>query len=598
MADAALAPLSRGSARLLRRFAVQERTPGFWIGLWTLAVVAELGALAPVLVGDQPVELIDVAFRLVGGSFAVCGLIAWHRRPDNRSGMLMTATGFAFFVSPLVNQLDAPLAKTVALWLPDLFILFFVPLLLSYRTGGRLRARIDRLLVGAILVELLVLTPLFLMFSEQEGNVFLVLAHPGLSAIADTAQRADFLAVTLVAAAVVALRWRTASRPGRRAMLPSLAGAACLLLLGALLVVDLVAGQRSQVLLWIAICSLVAVPVAFLVGLLRSRLARGGLAELFRELPTMRPAQLQDALAKVLGDPDLQIAYPRPDRSFVDAGGLPVTLPEPGEGRSVAAVQRAGEQVAALVYDRSLDDDPELVEAVGAAATIALENRQLHAEAQARLLELQASRERIIAAGDAERRRIERNLHDGAQQGLVTLALQLSLLQRQIRANPADAEQLASSASDELARSLAELRELARGIHPAALDQGLDVALEALAMRSAVPTTVTVEAGSLLPEPVAFATYFVVSEALTNAAKYAGATSASVRVIRPEHFVVVEVVDDGIGGADPRKGTGLRGLADRVESLGGRLVVSDAARGGTVVRADLPLLREGAADPA
>ncbi len=598
MADAALAPLSRGSARLVRRFAVQERSPAFWIGLWALAIGAELGALAPVLVGNQPVELIDVAFRLVGGSFAACGLIAWHRRPDNRSGMLMTATGFAFFVSPLVNQLDAPLAKTVALWLPDLFILFFVPLLLSYRTGGRLRARIDRLLVGAILVELLVFAPLFLMFSEQEGNVFLVLAHPGLSAIADTAQRADFLAVTLVAAAVVALRWRTASRPGRRAMLPSLAGAACLLLLSALLVVDLVAGQRSQVLLWIAICSLVAVPVAFLGGLLRSRLARGGLAELFRELPTMRPAQLQDALAKVLGDPDLQIAYPRPDRSFVDAGGLPVTLPEPGEGRSVAAVQRAGEQVAALVYDRSLDDDPELVEAVGAAATIALENRQLHAEAQARLVELQASRERIIAAGDAERRRIERNLHDGAQQGLVTLALQLSLLQRQIRANPADAEQLASSASDELARSLAELRELARGIHPAALDQGLDVALEALAMRSAVPTTVTVEAGPLLPESVAFATYFVVSEALTNAAKYAGATSASVRVTRPAHFVVVEIVDDGVGGADPRTGTGLRGLADRVESLGGRFGVSDAAHGGTVVRADLPLHRDGAADPA
>jgi signal transduction histidine kinase len=113
-----------------------------------------------------------------------------------------------------------------------------------------------------------------------------------------------------------------------------------------------------------------------------------------------------------------------------------------------------------------------------------------------------------------------------------------------------------------------------------------------------VPTTVTVEAGPLLPEPVAFATYFVVSEALTNAAKYAGATSASVRVTRPEHFVVVEIVDDGVGGADPRKGTGLRGLADRVESLGGRFIVSDAARGGTVVRADLPLHRDGAADPA
>ena len=247
----------------------------------------------------------------------------------------------------------------------------------------------------------------------------------------------------------------------------------------------------------------------------------------------MRPAELQDALAKVLGDPDLRIAYPRPDRTFVDAGGLPVVLPEPGEGRSVAVVEHAGEQVAALVYDHTLDDDPELVEAVGAAATIALENRQLHAEAQARLAELQASRERIIAAGDAERRRIERNLHDGAQQGLVTLALQLSLIQRRIREDPDGAEQLAGSASDELARSLAELRELARGIHPVALDQGLDTALEALVMRSAVPTTVTVAAGPPLPEPVAFAAYFVISEALTNVAKYARATSAVVRLTRP-----------------------------------------------------------------
>ena len=264
VADAALAPLSRGSARLVRRFAMPERTAGFWIGMWTLAVAAEFGALAPVLFRHQPVELIDVAFRLVGGSFTACGLIAWHRRPDNRSGMLMTATGFAFLVSPLVSQLDSPAATTIALWLPDLFMLFFVPLLLTYLTGGRLRSGIDRLLVGAIAVELLVLAPLFMMFSEQEGNLFLVLPHPGLAEIADTAQRADFLAVSLVAAAVVALRWRAASRPGRRAMLPSAAGAACLLLLAALLVVDLVAGERSQVLLWIAICSLVAVPLAFL----------------------------------------------------------------------------------------------------------------------------------------------------------------------------------------------------------------------------------------------------------------------------------------------------------------------------------------------
>ena len=147
-----------------------------------------------------------------------------------------------------------------------------------------------------------------------------------------------------------------------------------------------------------------------------------------------------------------------------------------------------------LIYDRSLDDDPELVEAVGGAAAIALENQQLHAEAETRLAEVRASRERVISAGDAERRRIERNLHDGAQQRLVTLALQLSLIGRRIRDDPSDAERLVTSASDELAQSLEELRELARGIHPAALDQGLDVALDALARRSEVPTTVSLRA--------------------------------------------------------------------------------------------------------
>jgi signal transduction histidine kinase len=299
---------------------------------------------------------------------------------------------------------------------------------------------------------------------------------------------------------VLAARWRAASGPGRRALLPGAAGAACLLIFAALLAVYLVTGERSQVLLWTAARSLVTVPAAFLAGLLRSRLARGGLADLFRGLRTIQPGDLQAALGRALGDPALVIAYPLPDRrSFVDADGRPVVLPAPDGGRSVATVERGGAQVAALVYDRSLDDDPELVEAVGAAATIALENRHLHAESETRLAELQASHGRIIAAADAERRRIERNLHDGAQQRLVTLALQLSLIQREIRHDPSEAEQLVTSASDELAQSLAELRELARGIHPAALDEGLEIALEALALRSAVPTTVSCEPGPGCP---------------------------------------------------------------------------------------------------
>jgi signal transduction histidine kinase len=266
-----------------------------------------------------------------------------------------------------------------------------------------------------------------------------------------------------------------------------------------------------------------------------------------------------------------------------------VVLPEPGGDRSVTRVERDGQQIAVLVYDRSLDDDPELVEAVGAAATIALENSHLHAQTEAHLEALSAARERIITAGDAERRRIERDLHDGAQQRLVTLALQLSLIRRRIRTDPADAEQLVAEANDELARSLAELRELARGIHPAALDHGLDVALDSLAMRSAVPTTVAVEPGPRLPEPVALAAYFVVSEALANTGKYAMASAAQVRVTRQDGHAVVEITDDGSGGADPALGTGLRGLADRVESLGGRFDVGGGPAGGTVVRAHLPI---------
>ncbi|WP_171058196.1 sensor histidine kinase [Modestobacter altitudinis] len=582
-------PLSHGSARLANRFATPVRRRTFWLGLWAAAAAAEFGALAPVLFRHVPFEPVDVVFRLVGGSFAACGLIAWHRRPDNHSGRLMTATGFALFVTPLFSQLGAPLARTVALWLPDLWVLFFVPLVLTLLTGGRLRTRSDRALVGVIVFELLVLAPLWLMFSPEQGNLFLVAPDERIAGVVDTAQRAVFVAVPVATAGVLAARWRAASAPGRRALLPGVAGAACLLLFALLVVVGLVTGERSQLLLWVAACSLVSVPAAFLWGLLRSRLARGGLADLFRGLRTMRPGDLQAALARALGDPALLIAYPRHgDLGYVDGDGASVVLPDADGERSFSRVERDGDVVAVLVYDSSLDDDPELVEAIGGAAALALENAQLHAEAQARLAELEASRERIIAAADGERRRIERNLHDGAQQRLVTLALQLSLIQRQIRRDPGDAELLLTSAGDELSRSLEELRELARGIHPAALDSGLEPALDALVLRSAVPTTLSVVPGDRLPEPVQFAAYLVASEALTNVAKYANATAVTVRVTRDDGGVVIEIADDGVGGADPTRGSGLRGLTDRVEALGGRLRLASPVDGGTVVTAELP----------
>ena len=218
--------------------------------------------------------------------------------------------------------------------------------------------------------------------------------------------------------------------------------------------------------------------------------------------------------------------------AYTDADGHPVSLPGDGDGRGFAPVEVDGREVAALVYDASLDDDPELVEAVCAAAAIALENEQLQAESEARLTELRASRQRVIAAGDAERRRLERNLHDGAQQQLLAVALQLRLIQSQIRQDPSAAEALVTNASDQLAESLRELRELARGMHPAVLEFGLASALDSLATRTTVPTAVSCEVAERLPQEVELALYFVACEALANVAKYARAQTASVRLYR------------------------------------------------------------------
>jgi signal transduction histidine kinase len=330
-------------------------------------------------------------------------------------------------------------------------------------------------------------------------------------------------------------------------------------------------------------------PLAFLFVLLRARLARTAVGDLLVRLRgNPPPAELRDALARALGDPSLALAYWLPQfESWADPEGRPVQLPDGDPKRAVTLVDRDGTAVAALVHDASLRDEPDLLDAVAAAAAIALENTRLNVELRARLEDLKGSRTRIVEAGDAERRRLERNLHDGAQQRLVAVALQLRLLQRRMRDDPA-AEAMVSTVSDELAQSLDELRELARGLHPAVLEHGLAAALNALATRSPVPTTVAYEANCRLPEPVELAAYFVASEALTNVAKYAGASTATVRVWRNDGQAAIEIADDGVGGADGSRGSGLRGLADRVEALEGSLRVYSPAGGGTVVTAEMP----------
>jgi signal transduction histidine kinase len=587
----AFATRSRGArgAQTVGRIGAPERGLAFWIALWALVIAAEFAALVPVIWPEEEhVETVQVIYRLIGGSFAVCGLIAWRRRPDSRSGLLMTAAGAGFFLSAIIGQFDPPLAQTASILVQELWAPFFVALVLTLLTGGRLEARVDWLLVGAFVLALWILQVVWLLFLEQDGNLLAAFPNAEIADAVDKGQRSLAGLACVAVAVVVAVRWRAASRPRRRALLPSIAGSAALLLFAALLTNDLVTGSRSQTVLWLAICSLVTVPAAFLIGLLRSRLARGGLADLFRDLKATRGVDLQEALAKTLGDPSLVVAYRLPGSlGYADAGGRPVLVPPVAADRSTAKVDSDGVELAALVYDSSLDDDPELIDAVRAAAGMALENERLQAEAQTRLVEVQASRERIVAASDAERRRLERNLHDGAQQRLVALSLQLRLLEGRVGDDPS-AQELISSASTQLAQSLEELRELARGIHPAVLNHGLEAALDSLAARSTVPTTVTYEGNGPLPEPVELAAYFVASEALANVAKYAQATSARVRFSHAGRSAVIEIADDGVGGADASGGSGLRGLADRVEALDGHLRVVSPPGAGTVVVAELP----------
>jgi signal transduction histidine kinase len=516
----------------------------------------------------------DVVFSLAAGSFAACGLVAWRRRPDNPSGKLMTGTGFAALIYPLLSQLDAPLTWTLAVLLNSAWTIGYVALLLSFMTGGRLVEPIDFLLVGLYTLTLLVAQFIWMLFVDFDGNLLLVHPDAQVADAIDDARLWLTAATTLAIVGVIAARWQAASRARRKALLPGVVGIVSgLLYIVQLLVVLLADEPFPELPFWLTSFALLLVPAAYLFGLLRSRLARGGLAELFLGLRTMRGAELQSALGRALGDPSAQVVH----------GGA-----APADGRSVTPIERDGEQVAALVYDASLDDDPELVEAVSAAAAIALENERLHEESQGRLAELRASRQRLVAAGDEERRRLERNLHDGAQQRLVAIALQLKLIRSRIRRDPAMAEQLADSAVAELALSLEELRELARGIHPAVLDNGLGPALQALASRSPVPVTVSYHAPERLPQPVELAAYFVASEALANVAKYARATAVDVRVASDGGAVTIAIADDGVGGASPDNGSGLRGLADRVEALGGQLRVASPPGAGTVVTADLP----------
>jgi signal transduction histidine kinase len=422
-----------------------------------------------------------------------------------------------------------------------------------------------------------------LLFEEpgEPRNLLIIEGDQPLSDALDAMQFGVAVVLVLVSWTIIARREKPRGDAWRPVLWTGgIAGAGFLLAKG----FD-AAGSPSDALDVLSQALVATVPFGFLAGLLRSRLAQGeAVAELIARVGAAPgEGQLRAALADALGDPSVALAYWLPESErYVDALGHPVTV----TGAGWTEVEVGGRRVAAIAHDPALDEEPQLVRAAGAAAALALENQRLEAELRARIEELRASRARIVEAGDTERRRFERDLHDGAQSRLVALALKLKLARMKADGEVAE---LLDESSAELQASLDELRELARGLHPVVLtDRGLNAAVRILASRAPVPVDVLALPPERLPPPIELAVYFVIAEALTNVAKYAQATSATVAVRREPASVVVEVADDGVGGADVAAGSGLRGLGDRVGALDGRISVDSPAGEGTTLRAEIP----------
>jgi signal transduction histidine kinase len=513
--------------------------------------------------GDPRQWVPDLA---TGWTVIGCGLVAWSRRPGSRSGAVMTATGFAWFAGNFATS-----SVGVVAWLSAHALYLhrgpLVQLVLTYPRGvpvGRLQRAV--VAVGYVVAAV---TPVWR--SEQAtlllaGLLVLVAARGYLDAVGrERRGRLYAVQATFLLAAVIA-----GTAAVRLGFPPEAVDASTLLAYQA------------------ALCLLAA---GLLVGLLRVPWERAAVTDLVVELAEKRSGTLREALARALGDPTLNVGYWLSERgAYFDASGERLELPAAGSDRRVTRVDRDGDPVAALVHDSSVLEDPGLIDAVAAAARLAAANARLQAQVRAQVQEVAASRRRLVHAGDEERRRLEERSREGAERRLSRLLERLEDAGER-RSGSAETLALLEHARAQLARTVRELRELAGGLHPRELASGgLPAALASLAERSPVPVRVSAPA-ERLPAELEAALYFVCSEALANVAKYASASAVAVSVTAADGQVRLEVEDDGVGGADPARGTGLRGLADRVEALGGSFVVDSPVDAGTRLTAVLPLVR-------
>jgi signal transduction histidine kinase len=535
---------------------------GWRLGLVGLAGVAVGAAAEWVSLGrTEPLQWIpDLA---VGWTFIGCGLIAAWKRSESRIGWLMVATGFTWFLGNF-SEVDVPEIAWLAAHAVYLHRGPLVHLLLSY-PSGRTKSRVTQ---GGIAVgyAVAIITPLW----RNEVTTILLAGLLVLVSTYDYVRSVGWLrrARRIALTATVGLSLVLAATAAARLLLPP--------------------GDAIGPALLVYEVTLCLIAGGLLAALLAAPWRGTPVADLVVEVGEGRSGTIRGELSQALGDPSLEIGYWLPNLgTYVDAEGRALVLPEPGSGRSVTVLEHQGQQVAALLHDPAVLDDPELVQGVASAAQLEAANARLRAEVQAQVEELAASRRRLLEAADEQRRLLERRLHDGAAARLRKLAVILRRGERSATSQRTKAQ--IARAEDQLSHTLEDLDRLATGLHPRTLaERGLRDALVDLVRDTPLPTDLEVTSAQLPPR-INAAAYFICAEALTNSAKHAEASHVRVRVWSIDNQLKVEVADDGIGGADLGRGSGLNGLADRIATLGGKLQIDSRAGRGTRLAAEIPL---------
>ncbi len=541
-----------------------------------------------------------------GWALITAGVAESWRRPASRAGLLLAGAGTGWFFTDWNNPgLGSPAAFTFGLIASALAAPLVAHAALAYPTG-RLDSRLN---LGAVLfayagaVLALGMLPAMFFDPTRQGcglcpaNLMLVRPEPSL---VDGLLQAGLVLGLAWAATLVAAgggRLARASPPLRRVTWPVLAPASCYLLLaGADFAHSLPRGTLGNdpldYRLWLgqaALLILMALGVAW--GWVRDRRTRSAVVRLVMDAAqSPPPGGLRDVVAQLLGDAGLELAYPvgEPPR-HVRADGQSASI-EPGKGQEVTPLVRGGQTVAVLRHRAGLLDDPGMVREVVAAARLGMDNERLHAEVLAQLEDLRAAQARIVAAGDAERRRLERDLHDGAQQQLVALSLVLRLAYSRPKSAPAPRlTSLIDQADRELRLAIDELRELAHGIYPAVLaDEGLAAAVEALAEISLIPVMIGDLPQQRLPPPVEAAGYFLIAEASRLIAGLAGAEVATVKAKHDSDRLVIQIISDAPAGSGHEVKAGLADVADRVGALGGKLRAENIPGNSITIRAEIP----------